>query len=87
MSKLTAKTYAALDKHFTVGNVVYLSYWRSYDRVLSYTREPNSCSFVVTVCECDADGTMHGKARIHRTWPDFHRGDRVVTHLPLPLNK
>lgn len=66
--------------HYTPGNVVYSSYWRSYDLVLDFTMI-NDWQWKTTVQDCDSRGnaTRGQHVRMHSTPPS--KGDKVVCNV------
>lgn len=65
-----------LREYFTAGKVIYSSYWRSYDKVISFNipKKGDPCeysSWSVTVIPCDKEGNILAGAvsRTHCTNP------------------
>lgn len=61
-----------LREHFSVGRVIYDSYWMKYDKVIAFnTPAIGGCvgSWSVTVATCDKDGNIIEEPREHCTAP------------------
>jgi hypothetical protein len=59
-----------LENYFRPGRIVFSSYWKAYDKVLSFNREEGIGGWSVTVQEVDKDGAPTGPPRDHSTMPD-----------------
>jgi hypothetical protein len=70
-------TMEEIRNHYKPGNVIYVSYWGKYDKVLDY-QEKSNWSFTVTVQECDINGNITGNIRQHCTMPD--KRDRIINN-------
>ena len=64
-----------LREYFVIGKVIYLPYWRSYDKVLQFDAPGiDNCDYAswsVMVQECDKDGNVKDNTpiRVHCTDP------------------
>ena len=74
---------AAIREHYKPGNVVWVDYWKKYDKVLDFKVLPDG-RWAVNVIESDKDGNPSPGAqpRMHSTAPS--RGDRVEKAAPAP---
>lgn len=63
-------TLEQIKTFYTVGNVIFLDYWKEYDLVLDFkTSEKVGYSWQVKVAHCDKEGHVIGAPRWHCTEP------------------
>lgn len=86
--KYTKRELAALETerlqlaaHFTVGNIIFSDYWRSYDRVITFEPSTEHKGWSVTVRQCNAQGQFldSESVRTHYTFPD--KRDKIIGNV------
>jgi len=70
-------------RHYTPGNIIYLSYWHSFDRVISFEHDGRYGWYVIVeqVESVDGQWVATGERRSHCTVPGTR--DRVEARVNL----